>query len=131
MLFTPVILAVGLAAAMGVSRLYVNVVQETRCLDYAQEKELPNLEFLEFTGVVIATNRFKGHVCNFTDTRTGFPVALVFDEEDVPYGADTLQVMSMVVPFLCVGMMGTAILELALAKIGVKDKTPSTDSPGS
>jgi len=43
-------------------------------------------------------------------TGAPIPVSLEFDAADVPYGSDTMQVMSMVGPFLCVGVVGAVIV---------------------
>lgn len=108
----------GLAAATIGSSLFQSQIQAPHCYEYARSKALPDLESLEFSGVTIATNRFRGHVCQFTDTRTGGPVILTFDEADIPYGQDTLQVVCMVVPFLCVGAVGSALWSLMAARAG-------------
>lgn len=109
--FSPFIIGIALVIVMVSGSLYVNVVQKKTCYTYAQQKNLPDLEFLEFTDVTIATNQFQGHVCNFTDVRTGFPVSLRFDDEDVPYFADTLQVLCMICPVLLLAVVGAVILD--------------------
>jgi hypothetical protein len=108
----------GLVAATSGSSLFQSQIQAPHCYEYARSKALPDLDSLEFSGVTIATNRFRGHVCQFTDTRTGNPVSLAFDEADIPYGQDTLQVACMVAPFLCVGAVGSALWSLLAARAG-------------
>lgn len=120
-----IIAAVCVTALLG-GRFYTQQVQVKACYDYARRKALPALESLEFSGVVIASSRFHGHICRFTDKRTGFPVSLAFDAPDVPYWSDTLQVMSMVAPPLC-GVMLVVVLTSALAaETGRKKRHSST-----
>lgn len=117
MLFSPFIIGLALVLAMLCANLYVNLVQKQACFEYARQKGLADMDYLEFTDVTIATNQFHGHICNFTDTRTGYPISLRFAEEDIPYFADTMQVMSMVIPVLCFTVLGTALLEGVIRKI--------------
>ena len=98
-----------LAAVVGGS-VYTQQIQVKECYAYARIHALPNRDSLEFSGVVVATNQFHGHTCQFKDKRTGFPVSLEFDAADVPYGSDTLSVMSMVVPALVVGIFTAVVL---------------------
>lgn len=112
------IIAIALFTATMCGNFYVQQVQVKRCYEYARRKALPDREYLEFSGVVIATNQFHGHICQFTDSRTGYPVSLAFDAEDVPYGVDTFQVLSAVVPILCVTPLGWALAAWALRRVG-------------
>ncbi len=100
-------------ATIGMS-LYKGLVQRPRCYDYAARKQLPDLEFLEYKDVVIASNQFHGHICMFTDTRTGFPVSLRFDEADIPAGVDTLNVFASIGSGLAA--IGTYFLALSLLR---------------
>ncbi|GAB4193067.1 MAG: hypothetical protein OHK0022_07610 [Roseiflexaceae bacterium] len=102
---------VGVMIAMPV---YENLVQRPLCYDYAARKQLPDLEFLEYNGVVLRSNQFQGHVCRFTDTRTGFPVNLRFDEADIPTGTDTMNVFAMIAGAAIAG--GAYFLVVALIK---------------
>ncbi|MFN8597088.1 MAG: hypothetical protein U0559_13015 [Anaerolineae bacterium] len=103
--FTLSLLAAMIAATLS-QRIYIDRVQSPACYAYAQHKALPNLADLQFVDVVIATGRFHGHECRFINQRSGLPVSLAFDAADVPYGIDTFQALSMVVPFLIVGVTG-------------------------
>lgn len=104
-----IILAVALGAAAIGGRIYTEQVQIKGCYEYAQRKALPELADLDFAGVVIASNLFRGHICQFTNRRTGLPVSLEFDAADVPYVADILDAFSMIVPFLAVGVLGAIV----------------------
>ena len=108
--FTLSLLAAMIAATLS-QRIYIDRVQAPACFVYPQHKVLPNLADLQFVDVVIATGRFHGHECRFTNRQTGLPVSLAFDAADVPYDTDTFQVLSMVVPFLIVGITGTLVAE--------------------
>lgn len=112
--------ACGCSAGMLVSNLFSSGVQEQTCFDYARKKALPEIEYLELTGVVIATNQFRGHVCNFKDKRTGFPITLKFDEADIPYGTDTGQVLLMVIPFLCTMLPVSFVIARIARRYGVQ-----------
>jgi hypothetical protein len=101
-------MALALCAATLGGNLYVRQIQAPHCDEYARQKQLPDLDYLEFRGVVIATGQHHGHICQFTDTRTGAPVSLEFDDADIPATSDTLQVLcGMVAPFLGVGLVMT------------------------
>jgi hypothetical protein len=98
-------MALALCAATWGGNVYVRQVQAPRCDEYARKKQLSDLDYLEFRGVVIATGQHHGHICQFTDTRTGAPVSLEFDDADIPALTDTLQVLcGMVAPFLTIGL---------------------------
>ncbi|NUM49133.1 MAG: hypothetical protein HUU38_30910 [Anaerolineales bacterium] len=116
MLFSPFLYGMVIVIILVTGGLYVNLVQKQACYVYARQKNLPHIEFLEFTGVTIATNQFHGHVCNFTDARTGNPVSLRFDDADVPYFTDTMQVLCMVCPSILFSIVATIILD----ELGVK-----------
>ncbi len=116
----------GLTAATAGGHLFVRHIQMQQCYDYARHKGLAEIEFLAFTDVVIASNQFRGHICRFTDTRTGVPVSLAFDEADIPYLLDTLQVMSMVLPFLCVCIPGAALISWQLQRNQSSSEKPET-----
>lgn len=94
----------GLTAAMVGRIAYERLVQQPLCFSYAVAKQIPDTPHLTFTGVVIATGQFYGHICNFHHTITGAPVTLEFDKADIPVMRDSLQVLVMVVAFL-VGML--------------------------
>lgn len=115
-----IIMLVGCAVAMFTSSLFVSQVQARQCFDYAAQKSLPDLEHLTFASVVIATNQFRGHICQFTDTRSGAPISLPFDEADIPYGMDTLQVLSMVIPFLCIAGLGSLVWSWVAERTGMQ-----------
>jgi hypothetical protein len=103
-----IIIAALIAATLG-QAFYTANVQSTLCFEYAQRKAVPNLADLDFKAVTIAAKQFRGHVCQFTDRRTGYPVSVAFDEADVPYSTDTLHVFAMIVPAVVVGIVGTAV----------------------
>jgi hypothetical protein len=110
-LFNAFWIVIGLCVVTLAQAAYVNWNQAPQCFDYAEQKALPDREYLQFKDVTIASNKFRGHVCNFVDTRTGFPVLLEFDEGDVPYSGDTMQVMCMVVPFIGVGIIASIVYD--------------------
>ncbi len=99
--------------------IYTQQFQAPVCYDYARQKALPDLEYLEFSDVVIATGQFHGHVCQFTDRRTGFPVELQFDVADVPYRLDTLHVLSMVALAGCGWALAWGIVSWLARRIGL------------
>ncbi len=88
----------GLIAATVGGAVYAQQIQAKECYAYARLHALPDLSYLAFSRAVIATNQSRSHTCVFTDNRTGFPVSMQFAPPDVPYGSDTLSVMSMAVP---------------------------------
>lgn len=112
LLTTAILVTVALGTATLGQRLFVGLVQAGGCFDYAQRKAVPDLAELDFVDVTIATNRFRGHICQFVDRRTGAPVSLAFDEADVPYVTDTLQVGCMVMPFLGVVIIGVVAAQI-------------------
>ena len=105
-----IIIAVLIAATLG-QAFYTANVQSKLCFEYAQRKAVPNLADLDFKGVTIASNQFHGHICQFTDRRTRYPVSVTIDDADVPYSTDTLLVFAMVVPALAVGVFGAVVTE--------------------
>jgi hypothetical protein len=104
LLFNAIWIAVALIGVTLAQSFYTYQVQMPRCYEYARQKALPHIERLQFDGVVVANKNFRGHLCRFLDADTGLPVRLEFDEADVPYGMDTLQVMCMVGVFLIIGL---------------------------
>ncbi|MBL8161355.1 MAG: hypothetical protein JNJ61_05160 [Anaerolineae bacterium] len=118
-----VLLTLTIGAALAVSTLvaqgYIALVQRPACYAYAARSH-SDVDNLEFEGVTIATNQFRGHVCNFRARDTGFPVAVAYDEADVPYLADTMQVLSMVCGLLCSGLALTGLLSAALLRLGIQ-----------
>jgi hypothetical protein len=92
-LMSVIIIFVGLAAATAARVLYERWIQVPHCFEYGRIKGLRDLESLQVSEVSLASHRFPGHICHFTDTRTGSLVSLRFDETDIPYAQDTLQII--------------------------------------
>lgn len=123
LLMSAIVIFAGLGVATAARALYEHWIQVPHCLEYARSKGLPDLEWLEVSEVSPASRRFPGHICHFTDTRTGAPVSLRFDEADVPYAQDTLQIICMVVPFVCVSVIVAGVWSLLAARFGKVKRT--------
>src|SRR5690606_41914520 len=98
-------------------------LQVPPCLACARSRGLPALAWREGREVSPASPRFPGHICHLTDTRSGAPVSLRFDEAAVPYAQDTLQIICMVVPFVCVSVIVAGVWSLLAARFGKVKRT--------
>jgi hypothetical protein len=118
-----VLLTLVLGAAIGIGTLIaqgcIALVQRPACYAYAARSR-GDLDNLAFEGLVIATNQFRGHICNFRARDTGLPVEVRCADADVPYLADTMQVLSMVCGVLCSGLALTGLLSAALFRLGIQ-----------
>lgn len=103
------LLCVALVLVMVAQNWFVQTFQRADCVRYAELEGLDPAA-LTFEGVVIATNQFQGHLCQFT-TPAGLPVTVTYRPEDVPTGRDTAQVLAMVCPVLLMMMVGTILWE--------------------
>lgn len=113
------IIIASLIPATLAGQLYVHLVQRPLCYAYAGANA-PAAADLEFVGVVIATNTSRRHICTFRDPASAAPVSVAFAEEDIPYLADTFQVLSMVCSVLCFALIGFGLLSLGLARMGLR-----------
>lgn len=111
-----------MVVAMVAQSWFVQTFQRADCVRYAEQEGLDPAA-LTFEGVVIATNQFQGHICQFT-TPDGLPVTVTYRPEDVPTGRDTLQVLAMVCPVLLLGFIGTILWE-GLRSYLIKQEKPS------
>lgn len=106
-----VAILIGLVGVVLAKAAFEQWVQQPRCFDYARAKGVTDIEHLRFDGVGIASNRYRSHHCNFTDTRTNTPVLVRFEDADVPTGLDSLQVCCMIVPLIICGLIASVFWE--------------------
>lgn len=102
-----IFIVVGLAGGIWAKATYEQWYQQPLCFEYAQAKAVPDLDYLHFDGVGLATGRQRSHHCAFIDTRTGTPVVVRFDKADVPTGLDTLQLCVMIMPMIFSGLVAS------------------------
>jgi hypothetical protein len=103
-----------MAALIGVTfakTTYERWYQQPLCFREARAQAVPDLEYLHFEQVTIATDQYHGHDCSFIDTRTGAPVLVRFEEADIPISLDTLQVCFMIMPVIISGLIATLFWE--------------------
>lgn len=110
-------MVLGLFSAWAAQEFYVQRIQRDQCYAYAHLKQIPEINSLEFSQVVIATNQFRGHTCVFSDKRTNTPIVLEFDDTDIPWFTDTFQVLCMIGAFLCIGASGWGAGMLLLMRV--------------
>lgn len=118
----PVVIALifALIATVICGGLYKTLVQAPLCYTYAAEQGMVT-DNLTFAEVEIVNNRaaVRRHTCRFTDAHTTAPVLLEFAPEDIPYTADTFQVLSMVLSFVCGGIVVWVSCLLIAWRLGI------------
>lgn len=102
---TVLCIIISLAAATFAQQMFISMVQAPACFAYARQNNLADVDNLQLREVSISSGRNPHHACIFTHVSTGQQVILEYAREDVPATTDNLQVMSMVVSFLCASLI--------------------------
>lgn len=96
-------IAAALLGASAAGSLYEWHIQRPLCFDYARDAGIAGIETLTWRSVTIASNQFRGHRCIFDQPGSEAPLVVAFDEEYIPYGVDTGQVLAMIGGFVVGG----------------------------